>query len=216
MIKTLTVAAATCMALSASFSAGAHACDEDCAYEAQEAAYERAYERQAAREEAAEEGYNSGGRALRLAICKPPRAEAAQAKAAQAKRSSEPPAAERQTAEPKPDPTPRTQSPSPRIKVANENSSISTGSDYGEREVAEDDSYVRPVKSIGCKAYLARRRHDPVRALRLTPFTLPTSSNCIPASRRDFFCPAHGRRRKSRACSARDSAGAGLRACSLQ
>ena len=153
MIKTLTVAAAAFIALGASFSAGARACDEDCAYEAQEAAYERASEREAAREEAAEEAYYSGGRrsASRSASR---REQAAQAKAAQAKRSSEPAAAERRTAEPKADPTPRTQSPAPRIKVANENSSISTGSDYGEREVADDDTYVRPVKSIGCKAYL--------------------------------------------------------------
>ena len=160
MIKTLTVAAAAFIALGASFSAGARACDEDCAYEAQEAAYERASEREAAREEAAEEAYYSGGRrsASRSASR---REQAAQAKAAQAaarttqaKRSSEPAAAERQTAEPKADPTPRTQSPATRIKVANENSSISMGSDYGEREVADDDTYVRPVKSIGCKAYL--------------------------------------------------------------
>jgi hypothetical protein len=151
MIKTLTVAFATCMALGAVFSAGAHACDEDCAYEAQEAAYERAYERQAAREEAAEEAYYSGGRRSGSASR---RQQAAQAKAAQAKRSSKPTAVERQTAEPKPDPTPRTQTPSPRIKVANENSSISTDSDLGGQEVAEDDTHVRPVKSIGCKAYL--------------------------------------------------------------
>jgi hypothetical protein len=150
MIKTLAVAAATLIALNASFSAGAHACDEDCAYEAQEAAYER----QAAREEAAEEGYSSGGSGSGSRSASRRAAEAAQAKAAQAKRSSEPPAAKRQTAEPKPDPTPRTQTSSPRVKVANENSSISTGSDYGDREVAEDDTHVRPVKSIGCKAYL--------------------------------------------------------------
>lgn len=146
MIKTLTVAASTLIALSAAFGPGAHACDEDCAYEAQEAAYERAYEREAAREEAAEEGYYSGSRSGSARR----RGQAAQARAA--KRSSEPLAAERQTAEPKPDPTPRTQTPSPRIKVAKENSSISAGS--GQREVAEDDSYVPPVKAIGCKTYL--------------------------------------------------------------
>ena len=157
MIKTLTVAVATCMALGVFFSAGAQACDEDCAYEAQEAAYERAYERQAAREEAAEEAYYSGGRrsgsASRRQQAAQAKAAQAAARAGQAKRSSQQPAPERQTAEPKPDPTPRTQTP-PRIKVANENSSISTDSDLGGQEVAEDDTYVRPVKSIGCKAYL--------------------------------------------------------------
>jgi hypothetical protein len=149
MIKTLTVAAATFIAIG-SFSPGAHACDEDCAYEAQEAAHERAYEREAAREEAAEEGYYSGSRRSGS----PSASRRKQAVQAQAKRSSEPPAAERQTVEPKPDPTPRTQTGSPRIKVAKENSSISTGSGADRRDVAEDDSYVRPAKAIGCKTYL--------------------------------------------------------------
>jgi flagellar biosynthesis/type III secretory pathway protein FliH len=148
MIKTLTVAASTFVALSAAFGPAAHACDEDCAYEAQEAAYERAYEREAAREEAAEEGYDSGSRSGSARR----RGQAAQGRTA--KRSSVPLAAERQTAEPKPDPTPRTQTPTPRIKVAKENSSISTGSGADRREVAEDDSYVQPAKTIGCKTYL--------------------------------------------------------------
>ena len=176
------------MALSASFSAGAHACDEDCAYEAQEAAYERAYERQAAREEAAEEAYNSGGRGSGSRSASR-REQAAQAKAAQAKRSSASSAAERQTAEPKPDPTPRTQSPSRASRSPTRTLRFPRARTPSRREVAEDDTYVRPVKSIGCKAYLPRRRHDPVGALRLTPLPTPTSSNCIPASRRDFFCP---------------------------
>lgn len=146
MIKTLSVTAATLfVALSVAAIPSSHACDEDCVYEAQEAAYERAYEREAAREEAEEEGYYSGSRRSSSRSARR-REQATDARAPQA--------AKRRTAEPKPDPTPRTQTPPPRIKVANENSSISTAFESGGRDVAEDESYAQSAKGIGCKSYL--------------------------------------------------------------
>jgi len=149
MIKTLAVAAATFIALTAAFNPSVRACDEDCAYEAHEAAYERAEERSSAREEAAEEGYSYGGR---RSSGFPSRREQAAARAAQAQKAAAQ-SSESRRAEPKPDPAPSTQTRSPRTKVAKENSSIST--ENGSKRLAEDDSYQRPAKAVGCKKYFA-------------------------------------------------------------
>ncbi|HEY8247637.1 MAG TPA: hypothetical protein VIG38_10190 [Hyphomicrobium sp.] len=147
MIRLLAVSAATFLALATTVTSGARAgCDEDCAYEAHEAAYERAYERESVREEAAEEGYySSGGRSSSKSSSRSERA----ARGAQMRKATTS-SAERQIAEPKPDPAPPR---IPRSKVATENSSISTGS--GSDRIAEDDTYERPAKAVGCKKYVA-------------------------------------------------------------
>jgi leucyl aminopeptidase (aminopeptidase T) len=149
MIKTPAVAVATFIALTAAFSPNVRACDEDCAYEAHEATYERAEERASVREEAAEEGYYSAGRRSSGSSS---RREQAAARAAQAQKAAAQ-SSESRRAEPKPDPAPSTQTRSPRTKVAKENSSIST--ENGSNRVAEDDSYQRPAKAVGCKKYFA-------------------------------------------------------------
>jgi hypothetical protein len=147
MIKTLAVAAATFIALTTAFSPSVRACDEDCAYEAHEAAYERAEENASVREEAAEEGYSYGGR---RSSGSPSRREQAAARGAQKAAAQ---SSESRHAEPKADPAPSTQTRSPRTRVAKENSSIST--ENGSKRLAEDDSYERPTKAVGCKKYIA-------------------------------------------------------------
>ena len=85
-----------------------------------------------------------------VGIVQPPRAGSARAAQAE-KAAAHPPKA----AAPSPsrDPAPSTQTRTPRTKVAKENSSISTES--GSNRIAEDDTYERPAKAVGCKKYFA-------------------------------------------------------------